>query len=322
MNETIVAVFDTAAHAETAVRDLEAAGIHSGAIESHASAISPSGTLDRTDTTTMTTGSAPAVGPTREKGFWSSLFGGEPAHEHDVSVYDRSLEGGSTMVTVRSSSEHEATTIMDVLDRHQPIDIDSRAKDYGLYQEGNAQTTALGTSAASDPAAYPGMTAAGTIDTGTAVTGTPAIGTPAIGSTTSAIGDQTLQLSEESLVVGKRLVNRGGTRIRRYVVEVPVEEQVTLHDEQVVLDRRPVTDGHPTDAAFTERTIEMTATGEEVVVGKTSRVVEEVALRKEGHDHTDTVRDTVRKEEVAVEQVSSDGVATTTGTVPAADRKI
>ena len=312
MNETIVAVFDTAAHAETAVRDLEAAGIHSGAIESHASAISPSGTLDRTDTTTMTTASAPAVGPTREKGFWSSLFGGEPAHEHDVSVYDRSLEGGSTMVTVRSSSEHEATTIMDVLDRHQPIDIDSRAKDYGLYQEGNAQTTALGTSAASEPAAYPGMTA----------TGMTATSTPAIGSTTSAIGDQTLQLSEESLVVGKRLVNRGGTRIRRYVVEVPVEEQVTLHDEQVVLDRRPVTNGHPTDAAFTERTIEMTATGEEVVVGKTSRVVEEVALRKEGHDHTDTVRDTVRKEEVAVEQVPSDGVTTTTGTVPAADRKI
>ena len=34
------------------------------------------------------------------------------------------------------------------------------------------------------------------------------------------------QLAEEQLAVGKRLINRRGTRVRRYVVETPVEENV------------------------------------------------------------------------------------------------
>jgi stress response protein YsnF len=64
------------------------------------------------------------------------------------------------------------------------------------------------------------------------------------------------------------------------------------------------------DAAFTDKVIEMTETGEEAVVGKTARVVEEVALRKEAVDHVETVRDTVRKEEVEVENVAGDGLST------------
>jgi stress response protein YsnF len=54
----------------------------------------------------------------------------------------------------------------------------------------------------------------------------------------------------------------------------------------------------------------MTETGEEAVVGKTARVVEEVALRKQAVDHVETVRDTVRKEEVEIEEVQGDGLAT------------
>jgi uncharacterized protein (TIGR02271 family) len=123
--------------------------------------------------------------------------------------------------------------------------------------------------------------------------------------------DATLSLSEESLAVGKRLVNRGSTRIRRYVIEKPVEENVTLRDEKVTIERRPVTAGSVVpEAAFTDKVIEMTETGEEAVVGKTARVVEEVALRKQAVDHVETVRDTVRKEEVEIEEVQGDGLAT------------
>jgi uncharacterized protein (TIGR02271 family) len=118
-------------------------------------------------------------------------------------------------------------------------------------------------------------------------------------------------LSEESLTVGKRMVNRGSTRIRRYVVEKPVEENVTLRDEKITIERRPVTAGSVvSDAAFTDKVIEMTETGEEAVVGKTARVVEEVALRKEAVDNVETVRDTVRKEEVEVENVPGDSLST------------
>ena len=131
---------------------------------------------------------------------------------------------------------------------------------------------------------------------------------------TAATGGDTMQLSEESLAVGKRLVNQGGTRIRRYVVETPVQQDVLLRSEKVELERRPVTDGRPVTDSFSEKTVEMTATGEEAVVGKTSRVVEEVGLRKESTERTETVRDTVRKEEVEVEQIPAQ--TTTTGATP------
>jgi uncharacterized protein (TIGR02271 family) len=87
------------------------------------------------------------------------------------------------------------------------------------------------------------------------------------------------------------------------VVETPVEEQVTLQDETVVIDRRPVTGGQPVAAEFTDKTIEMTETHEEPVVSKTARVTEEVSLHKEAKERVETVRDTVRRDEVEVEQV-------------------
>ena len=76
-----------------------------------------------------------------------------------------------------------------------------------------------------------------------------------------------IELAEETLSVGKRAVSGGTTRIRRYVVETPIEKQVTLHSEQVTLERRPVTDARPvSDADFTDKAIEMTETSEEAVV--------------------------------------------------------
>jgi uncharacterized protein (TIGR02271 family) len=121
---------------------------------------------------------------------------------------------------------------------------------------------------------------------------------------------------EERLRVGKREVAGGAVRVRSYVVERPVEEQVRLHEERVAVERRPV-DRAATDAdlaAFQERTIEARATSEEAVVGKEARVVEEIGVRKEATERTETVRDTVRSTKVEVEDASKvvPG-ATTTG---------
>jgi stress response protein YsnF len=49
-----------------------------------------------------------------------------------------------------------------------------------------------------------------------------------------------------------------------------------------------------------ERTVEVHETEEVPVVGKTARVIEEVAIRKEATERTETVKDTVRREEVEV----------------------
>lgn len=119
--------------------------------------------------------------------------------------------------------------------------------------------------------------------------------------------DDTIKVMEEQLVVGKREVGRGGMRVRSYVVERPVEAQVTLHEERVTIERHPV--NRPVTAAdaaaFGDKTLEAHATREEAVVGKDVRVVEEIGLKKEEADRVETVRDTVRKTEVDVEDTST-----------------
>ena len=52
------------------------------------------------------------------------------------------------------------------------------------------------------------------------------------------------------------------------------------------------------------------------MVGKEARVVEEVFLNKGAVEHTETIRDTVRRTEVEVEELPSTGIGTTgtTGT--------
>lgn len=61
---------------------------------------------------------------------------------------------------------------------------------------------------------------------------------------------------------------------------------------------RPLESG---DAGVVEREIEAVERDEEAVVSKQARVVEEIALRKDVDTRTETVRDTVRKQEVEVE---------------------
>jgi uncharacterized protein (TIGR02271 family) len=229
-------VYDTAEHAALAVRDLEAAGVPSSAISQHAA-----GGLTTGSTATTTTA------PHHEQGFWASLFGGEPEYEHDTTVYNRSLESGSTVVSVKASELHVAQA-MEILERHNPIDIDERATSYGVSQTAAADTT----------------------------------GAPRVTGTADRAGEgEAIPLTEETLAVGKRAINRGTTRIRRYVVETPVEEQVALRDETVSVERRPVADGRPvTNADFTDKVVEVTETAEEAVVSKSARVKEEVVIHK------------------------------------------
>ena len=118
------------------------------------------------------------------------------------------------------------------------------------------------------------------------------------------MNDQPIQVVEERLNVGKRQVERGGVRVRTYVSETPVSEQVSLREEHVDVERRPVNARvADAEALFQERDIELNETAEEVVVGKEARVVGEVSLRKDVEQRTETVRDTVRHTEVEVERI-------------------
>jgi uncharacterized protein (TIGR02271 family) len=121
-------------------------------------------------------------------------------------------------------------------------------------------------------------------------------------------GEIKIPVVEEALQVGTRQVRRGGVRIYTRVVERPVEETVRLRDEEIHVERRPV-DRPATEAdvaAAKEGTVEVTETDEEAVIAKQARVVEEVVVRKDVQEQTETVRDTVRRTEVEVEPLGAD----------------
>jgi stress response protein YsnF len=110
---------------------------------------------------------------------------------------------------------------------------------------------------------------------------------------------------EENVQIGKREVETGGVRLRSRIIETPVEENLRLREEYVRVERTPV-DRVATDADlqnFQEREIEMTEHAEVPVVNKEARVVEEVNLNKEVEERDETVKETVRKTEVDVENL-------------------
>jgi len=83
---------------------------------------------------------------------------------------------------------------------------------------------------------------------------------------------------------------------------------VSLREERVQVERRAVDRPvQPGDAVFQEREITATERGEEAVVDKQARVVEEIGIRKDVDTRTETVRDTVRQQEVEVEDTRTAG---------------
>jgi uncharacterized protein (TIGR02271 family) len=114
--------------------------------------------------------------------------------------------------------------------------------------------------------------------------------------------EEVIPLGEEVLEVGKRTENRGTARIRRFIVETPVERQVTLQSERVVVERRrPVTD-KVTGEILTELTVEVVETEEVPTVEKRLRLREEIVVRTERTQRVETVRETLRRDEVEIEQ--------------------
>jgi stress response protein YsnF len=115
--------------------------------------------------------------------------------------------------------------------------------------------------------------------------------------------ERVLAVGEEVLNVGTRMVPGKTTRVRRIVVQTPVEQEVTLHSETVVLERRKpigIVDGN----VLTEVTIEMSDFSEVPVVSKGVRLVEEVLLRKEVTARTETIHDTLKRNKLEIEQPS------------------
>ncbi|HEX8557871.1 MAG TPA: YsnF/AvaK domain-containing protein [Pyrinomonadaceae bacterium] len=195
--------------------------------------------------------------------FFSGLFGDDREH---ASRYSEAVTGGGAAVTVDAESDEVARRAESILNSFGG-DVDGGGSEHGrqgAYAEGADATRANAAEGA----------------------------------------EARIPVIQEELNVGKREVEGGGVRVRTRVVERPVEEAVRLREERVNVERRPV--NRPvTEAdlnAFREGQFELRERSEEAVVGKTARVVEEVAINKEVGERTETVRDTVRSTDVDVEE--------------------
>jgi len=109
---TVVGVYDAEADAAAAVRDLQAADVPTDAISQHTKA-----NFGGTDFS-----NANAI--THKKGFWGHLFG--TTGDDDSDVYNRSIERGSTVVTVRVSEE-DVDRVSAILESHGPIDLEDES---------------------------------------------------------------------------------------------------------------------------------------------------------------------------------------------------
>jgi len=122
----------------------------------------------------------------------------------------------------------------------------------------------------------------------------------AAGSPAATEGEQKIPLVKEDLEVGKRQTETR-YRVRVYTTERPVEEAVTLRDEKVVVERRPVS-GQAGNGDTAPREFDVVERHEEAVAAKKARVDEEVVVHKDVRERQEVVRDKVKETKVDVDK--------------------
>jgi uncharacterized protein (TIGR02271 family) len=270
------ALFDSHADAERAVERLREVGVPESSIR-----LTRGYEADRE--------TSPEVVEDRPKGFLEGLsdffFPDEDRH-----LYAEGLSRGGYLVTVDGLSPAMQEQALDILDDEGVVDLEEReaawrAEGWSGYGQSTTDPDVTSAEAASGRSSVRGMSEAGS----------PDVAGRAYGE------DETVPVVEERLRIGKRDVSHGRVRVRSYVREEPVSEEVDLNRERVEVERhavdRPVA---ASEDAFRERTIEAEERHEEAVVTKEARVVEEIGLRRTQETEHETVSDTVRRTEVVV----------------------
>jgi uncharacterized protein (TIGR02271 family) len=270
--QTLVAYFDSRSEADNAADALVAAGLNRDTIHLNADG----------GIATATTGGAGGT----HKGFWESIADFFMPDD-DRYAYDEGVRrGGATLVV--SADEARVDEVAEILERHGAADMDERESSWRSegWEGAPAVPTTGGPVVAPDLAASAAASSASAADARAGMSDVEAI-----------------PLAEEQLRVGKRQASGGRVRVRSYVVETPVEEQISLREENVSVTTRAVDRSAKAadEGLFRERTIEAEEVNEEAVVAKEARVKEEVVVSKDVGQRTETVRDTVRHTEVEVD---------------------
>jgi len=298
-NQTVLALYDDKASAQQVLDELRAAGYGGEFWISGDGSSGQAASGGSTGTSLFGNLSSDFSSPSSRAASLPRL--GVP--ENDAHFYSEAVRRGGVLL-IGQVDDSQTSQVLEIIERHHPVDPDERADLY--RQSGWTRYDASAadydeTAAAAERTRYQSglsSAASGLRDVNAGGTG-------------AGREEEIIPIVEESLRVGKREVERGGVRVRTRIIETPIEETVSLRDETIRVERRPVSrdaTGVPADA-FRERTIEVTETDEEAVVAKTARIVEEVVVRKDVTEETHTVRDTVRRTEVEIEDGRTDAAS-------------
>ena len=206
-----------------------------------------------------------------------------PTIKQESDVYAESVRRGSVAVAVKVK-DNMPDKAADIMNDNGAVDVDRRAAQYRAADYKNYDAKAPLYNAEQSQTEFRSFAGQGEI---------------------------ALPVIEEQLNVGKRVVQRGGVRVHTTVSSRPVEEKINLREKNVTVNRRPV-DRKVLDAdmkKIKDGDFTVTTQAEEAVVGKTSRVVEEVVIDKEMTERTETVRDTVKRTDVEVDEINTNDAA-------------
>jgi uncharacterized protein (TIGR02271 family) len=220
----------------------------------------------------------------KHPGVWSKLFGGN-MNKYEATVYGDTVGEGGTVVSVRVP-EDQVAQASGILDLHRPINVHDRAVTAGVAPAAQVESAAK------------------------AIAATPLAAAQNVAVTEKLVGlhKDTLRLAEEQLQVGKRMVETGRTRVRRFTTEREVSEDITLHEEHAEVMRKALAEpASLKNIDWADGEIEVVETAEQALVNKTARLVEEVSLRTKGADHVETIHEKLRRQQAEIEQVDAGG---------------
>ena len=279
MSTTLAAVFDSYSDANQASNELQAAGIDKQFIQLN-------GASSMQSDTTTTSQSKGDDEPGAISRFFSSMFGMND-DTSNATKYSEAAKRGQAVLTVSVTEDDRVDDITDILNECGAIDVDERG------QARNASGNLTGST---------GIAAVSTgMNTNTGTGNDYGVGK---GVADTAGANDTLERVEETMQVGKQVVQNGSVRVNQRVVETPVQEQVLLREERASIERKTV-DRPATEAdlqpAFKDKNIDIQETAEEAAIAKTAKVVEEIQVAKKATDRAETVRETLRRTEIDVE---------------------
>lgn len=244
-------------------------------------------------------------------GWFRSLFGSDEYDAAAQKYSDRARSGGAVVAVEATDKTRDKA--LQILGDHDAVDIEDGDNDLGAREadvrddaievsEGEPGYTARGQDF-TEKAANFNVRGADFAENTSAATAGPRNPDNSRGIREGE--ERTIPVIREELEVGKRPVVSGGVRVYSRTVQEPVEEQIRLRQERVVVDRQPA-DRNATGAdqgSLRDQTIDVIEMSEEPVIQKRARVVEEVRVGKESTERTETVRETLRHTEVQTEPI-------------------